>query len=92
MVTDSSPTARISPATLTRREREVLVEIVHGRSNAEIGSRLFVTETTVKTHVTAILRKLDLPNRVHAVVYGYETGIVTPGAASGADHARRHPR
>jgi DNA-binding NarL/FixJ family response regulator len=71
-----------SHAALTKREREVLVEVFRGRSNAEIGARLFLTETTVKSHMSAILRKLDLPNRVHAVVYGYENGIVRPSTSS----------
>jgi DNA-binding NarL/FixJ family response regulator len=68
--------------TLTAREHEVLAEIVLGRSNAEIGSQLFVAEKTVKTHVSRILRKLDLRDRVAAVIYAYEAGIVQPGAAT----------
>ena len=68
-------------ATLTRREREVFAEVIQGWTNAEIGTRLFLTETTVKTHVSAILRKLALPNRVHAVVYAYENGIARPSFA-----------
>jgi DNA-binding NarL/FixJ family response regulator len=66
-------------ATLTAREREVLVELVRGRSNAEIGTRLYLAETTVKTHVAAILRKLGLRDRLQAVIYGYEHGIIHPG-------------
>ncbi len=65
--------------TLTGREREVLELLVRGLSNAEIGERLLVGEATVRTHVSRIFQKLDLRDRIQAVVYGYEAGIVRPG-------------
>lgn len=66
---------------LTEREREVLVLIGQGFSNKEIAVELYVGESTVKTHVKRILMKLALRDRVHAVVFAYETGLIAPGRA-----------
>jgi DNA-binding NarL/FixJ family response regulator len=63
---------------LTEREREVLVHIGHGLANREIAEELHLGESTVKTHVKRILMKLALRDRVHAVVYAYESGLLAP--------------
>jgi DNA-binding NarL/FixJ family response regulator len=65
---------------LTAREVEVLREVAAARSNVEIAERLFVSETTVKTHVSSILRKLAVRDRVQLVVFAYESGLVRPSS------------
>jgi len=73
---DAADAARL--AELSDRERDVLLLLVEGRSNREIAERLVISEGTVKSHVMAVLRKLDLRDRIQAVIFGYESGLVRP--------------
>lgn len=68
------------PVELTRREDEILRMIVTGKSNADIAAELFVGPATVKTHVSNILMKLDVKDRIHAVIWAYEHGYVHHGS------------
>jgi DNA-binding NarL/FixJ family response regulator len=75
-----SDTAATRLEQLTGREREILTLIAQGRSNAELAQQLYLSEATVKTHVSAILRKLAVRDRVQAVIAAYEAGLVQPGS------------
>ncbi len=79
-VASRSPAATaLDRAALTDREREVLVGLAAGRSNGELAAELFLSEATVKTHVSSVLSKLGLRSRVQAVIAAYESGLVRPG-------------
>jgi DNA-binding NarL/FixJ family response regulator len=77
---------------LTERELDVFRLIARGRSNAEIGRELYISDTTVKTHITHILQKLNLRDRVQAVVLAYETGLFDTNAQSPNDRDERLAR
>ncbi|MEU5877566.1 response regulator transcription factor [Spirillospora sp. NPDC047279] len=76
-----SPSARADDRLepLTQRERDVLVQVARGLSNPEVGTALGISTATVKTHVNAILGKLDLRDRVQATIFAYDVGLVRPG-------------
>jgi DNA-binding NarL/FixJ family response regulator len=77
LAADTATADRLS--TLTGREREVLTELGTGASNAEISDALYIGAATVKSHVSSILTKLGLRDRAQAVVFAYESGLITPG-------------
>lgn len=79
----ASPDGNRVFADLTDRERDVLLEVARGASNAEIADRLYISETTVKTHVNHILAKLSVRDRIQAVVLAYDHGLVEPGGTRG---------
>jgi DNA-binding NarL/FixJ family response regulator len=75
----ADPAQHAGLARLTEREQEILVLLAGGKSNAELAAHLFLGEGTIKTHVSNILSKLGLRDRVQAVVFAYESGLVEPG-------------
>jgi DNA-binding NarL/FixJ family response regulator len=79
-----TPQSTTQLAELTPRELQVLELIARGQSNREIATALVVEESTVKTHVKRILLKLNLRDRIHAVIFAYETGLTQPGPRSAA--------
>lgn len=86
---DAATRARLDA--LTAREREILLLLARGLSNAEMGRELFLSETTVKSHVTRMLGKLGVASRVQAVIVAYETGLIRPAAAPASRPGRSRP-
>jgi DNA-binding NarL/FixJ family response regulator len=82
LLPDREAAATDALAALTGREREVFALVAQGRSNREIADTLFLSEGTVKIHVSRLLGKLGLRDRVHAVILAYETGVRVPGDSS----------
>ena len=78
--------------TLTAREMDVFRLITQGLSNAEIGRELFISDTTVKTHVTRLLLKLDVRDRVQAIVLAFQTGLFEAGATGLPENPERSRR
>ncbi len=93
LIAEFARRARLTPppelGSLTPREHEVLLLVAGGLANAEIAGRLCLAEQTVKSHVSSVLSKLGLRDRVQAVILAYESGLVIPGATAGADDGGR---